>query len=121
MAVRGAAGKERAPLSEANLAEDFYPITEVQNSVRRIVDRAAETGRPMVITQKGRPVAAVVEIGELERLRRLADLAEDYRAFIVGMDGPGIPHEVVMEEMKEEIRTIREAREVEGGAAAAAP
>jgi prevent-host-death family protein len=94
---------------EVNLAEDVYPITEVQSSVRRIVEKAAATARPMIVTQKGRPVAAIVEIREFERLRRLADLAEDYRAIILGDEGPGIPHEVVMAEIDEEIRRAQEA------------
>lgn len=101
---------------EASLVEDVYPITEVQTSVRRIVARAAETGRPMVITQKGRPVAAVVEIGELERLRRLADLAEDYREIILGGEGPWLTHKEVWDDLyaKLDEASEDEASESEG-------
>src|SRR6266511_1586387 len=45
--------------------EDVYSISAVQDSLRRIVEKAAATQRPMV-TQHGRPVAALVEIGEFE-------------------------------------------------------
>jgi antitoxin YefM len=77
---------------DVNLAEDVYPISEAQDSLRRLVQKASETQRPMVITQKGRPVAALIEIGEFERLRRLADLADDYREIIAGQDSPSLSH-----------------------------
>jgi antitoxin YefM len=84
---------------EVNLSEDVYPISAAQESLRRIVEKAANTQRPMVITQRGRPVAALVEIGEFERLRRLAEVAEDYREIIAGQDGPWLAHETVWKEV----------------------
>lgn len=80
---------------EVNLAEDVFPISEAQDRLRRVIAKAAETGRPMVITQKGKPVAAVIGIAEFERLRRLAELAEDYRAIIEAQEGPWLSHEEV--------------------------
>jgi prevent-host-death family protein len=89
---------------EVNLAEDVFPISQAQDSLRRVVQKATDTRRPMVITQNGRPVVAIVEIAEFERVRRLAELAEDYRAIIAGLEGPSLSHEEVWQEMEARIK-----------------
>ncbi|MHB9090010.1 MAG: type II toxin-antitoxin system Phd/YefM family antitoxin [Chloroflexota bacterium] len=50
------------------LDEDIYGVTELRESLPQVVDKAAETKRPMVITKHGRPVAAIIDIGELQHL-----------------------------------------------------
>jgi len=50
------------------LDEDIYGVTDLRDSLPQVVDKAAATKRPMVITKRGRPVAAIVDIGELQRL-----------------------------------------------------
>lgn len=50
------------------LDEDIYGVTDLRDSLPQVVDKAATTKRPMVITKRGRPVAAIVDIGELQRL-----------------------------------------------------
>ncbi len=104
---------------EVNLAEDVYPISEVQDSLRRIVEKASITGRPMVITQKGRPVAALIEIAEFERLRQLADLAEDYKGIIAGSDGPWHAHESVWQEIDDLLKQAGTGRDDAGTATGA--
>ena len=89
---------------DVNLAEDVFPISRAQDSLRGVVQKAADTKRPMVITQNGRPVAAIVEIVEFERLRRLAAAAEDYREIIEGQDGPWHDHRDVWAQIDRRLR-----------------
>ena len=59
-------------------------IREFARNVSRYVERVATTGRPLVLTRHGRPVAAViaVEAGDLEDfiLTHAPDLAANLRA-----------------------------------------
>ena len=89
---------------DVNLAEDVFPISQAQDSLRSVIQRASDTGRPMVITQNGRPVAAIVEIAEFERVRRLAGLAEDYREIILGQEGAWHAHEAVWAEIDRRLK-----------------
>jgi|GEM_PF-6400855 len=50
------------------LNEDVYGVTELRDSLPQVVDKAAETKRPMIITKHSRPVAAIIDIGELQAL-----------------------------------------------------
>jgi prevent-host-death family protein len=59
------------------LAEDVYGVTDLRESLPQVVDKAAETKRPMIITKHSRPVAAIIDIEELQRLYdRLDELEE---------------------------------------------
>jgi prevent-host-death family protein len=48
--------------------EDVYGVTDLRDSLPQVVDKAAETKRPMVITKHSRPVAAIVAIDELQEM-----------------------------------------------------
>ena len=64
--------------------EDVYGVTELRDCLPQVVDKAAETRRPMIITKHSRPVAAIVDINELQALfDRLEELEaeEDRRVF----------------------------------------
>jgi prevent-host-death family protein len=50
------------------LDEDIYGVTDLRESLQQVIDKAVKTKRPMVITKRGRPVAAIVGIRELQRL-----------------------------------------------------
>jgi prevent-host-death family protein len=57
--------------------EDVYGVTDLRDCLPQVVDKAAATKRPMIITKHSRPVAAIVDIGELQALYdRLAELEE---------------------------------------------
>jgi len=59
------------------LTEDVYGVTDLRDSLPRVVDKAAETKRPMIITKHSRPVAAIIDIEELQHLYdRLQELEE---------------------------------------------
>jgi prevent-host-death family protein len=57
--------------------EDVFGVTDLRDSLPQIVDKAAATKRPMIITKHGRPVAAIIDVDELQSLYdRLAELEE---------------------------------------------
>ncbi|MBI4320213.1 MAG: type II toxin-antitoxin system Phd/YefM family antitoxin [Chloroflexi bacterium] len=62
------------------LNEDIRGVTELRDILPQVVDRVVETKRPMIITRRSRPVAAIVDIDELQALY---DLAEELEALEV--------------------------------------
>ncbi len=50
------------------LNEDFYGLTELRETLPQVVAKANETKRPMVIARRSQPVAAIVDIDELQSL-----------------------------------------------------
>ena len=73
--------------------EKIVPISELQSQARRIVKGVKETGDPVIITQRGRPAALLINYEDYEGLvatleemsqpdwrERLAEAERDSRA-----------------------------------------
>ena len=59
-----------------------YSIAEARSNLPAIVDQA-EAGQEIELTRRGKPVAVVVSLRELERLRsKPARFAETYKRFL---------------------------------------
>lgn len=76
------------------LDEDIRPLSEFRAGVASFVRRVNDTGRPLVLTRRGRGVAVVVDIREFEAMRERLGLLEDIaHAEAQLAAGEGIPHE----------------------------
>lgn len=76
------------------LDQDIRPLSEFRAGVASFVKQVNETGRPLVLTQRGRGVVVVVDIHEFEAMRERLGLLEDIaRAEAQLAAGEGIPHE----------------------------
>ncbi|MCL5958540.1 MAG: type II toxin-antitoxin system Phd/YefM family antitoxin [Chloroflexi bacterium] len=59
------------------MSEDVYGVTDLRESLPQVVDKATDTKRPMIITKHSRPVAAIIDIDELQRMYdRIQELEE---------------------------------------------
>ena len=74
--------------------EDIRPLSEFRAGGATFVRHIHETRRPMVLTQRGRGVAVLVDVHEYERMQeRLEVLEEVYKAEEQIAAGDGIPHQ----------------------------
>ena len=74
--------------------QDIRPLSEFRAGVASFVKQVTETGRPLVLTQRGRGVAVVLDVHEFEAMReRLALLEDISRAEAQLARGEGVPHE----------------------------
>lgn len=74
--------------------EDIRPLSEFRAGVATFVKQIHETRRPMVLTQRGRGVAVLVDVQEYERMQaRLELLEEVYKAEEQIASGEGVSHE----------------------------
>lgn len=81
-------------MTRVRVDEDIRPLSEFRASVATFVKQINETGRPMVLTQRGRGVAVLVDAQEYERMQdRLELLEEIYKAEEQIAKGQGISHE----------------------------
>lgn len=51
---------------ETRFSEDVVPLTDLKTNPGRIVSHAAEAGRPVLLTRRGRGVAIVQSVAEYE-------------------------------------------------------
>lgn len=57
--------------------EDIRPVTEFRANAAALIARVRETGRPLVLTQRGYSAAVVVDVAEYERLLEEIELLRD--------------------------------------------
>ena len=82
------------------LSQDIQPLSEFRANTARFVRHVQETRRPLVLTQRGRGTAVLLDINEYERLLDRAELAEDVRVAEAQLDrGEGVPHDVAREQI----------------------
>lgn len=80
-------------MSRMRVDEDIRPLSEFRAGLASFVKRIHETRRPMVLTQRGRGVAVLMDVHEFEAMReRLALLEDIYRAEEQLDAGEGVPH-----------------------------
>lgn len=81
-------------MSKVRVDEDIRPLSEFRAGVATFVKQIHETRRPIVLTQRGRGVAVLVDVYEYERMQeRLEILEEIYKAEEQLAAGEGVPHE----------------------------
>ena len=81
-------------MPRVRLDEDIRPLSEFRAAVATFIKQLHENRRPMVLTQRGRGVAVLVDVHEYEKMReRLEILEEVYRAEEQIASGDGIAHE----------------------------
>lgn len=81
-------GKGRARLETAKSplcsVTDSYSLTEARAHLGELVSRARYSGRPVAITEHGKPSVAIINVDDLEDR---AALAAHYAARLAGRDG----------------------------------
>ncbi|ESQ10962.1 MAG: type II toxin-antitoxin system Phd/YefM family antitoxin [Thiohalocapsa sp. PB-PSB1] len=80
-------------MPKVRVDEDIRPLSEFRASVASFVKQIHETRRPMVLTQRGRGVAVLMNIHEFELMQERLEVLEDiYRAEEQLAAGEGVPH-----------------------------
>lgn len=58
-----------------SLSEDVKPLSELQESPRKLINQLHRTGRPVVVTIKGKPDAVMMDVLTFERKLQAANPA----------------------------------------------
>lgn len=82
--------------------EDVRPVTDFRNHAAEILAQVKTTKRPVVITQKGKTAAVLLDAENYERQQDLLELLQKIAKGIkAAEEGRMIPHEQVMREVEE--------------------
>ena len=80
-------------MSKVKVDEDVRPLSEFRAGVASFVKQVHETRRPMVLTQRGRGVAVLMDAHEFELMQERLDILEDiYHAEEQLAAGEGVAH-----------------------------
>ena len=95
-----------APAGVYSFAMETYPLVEARNQLGQLVGRVRHGQEHILITEYGKPAAALIPISELEELQRLRDEADiaEARAREAARSGPSMAHDEFMAQLEEEDR-----------------
>lgn len=81
-------------MKRINLNQDIQPLSEFRAGVSKFLHQVNESKRPLVITQRGKGVAVLIDIVEFELMQQKLELLEDIQLAEAQIEnGQGIPHE----------------------------
>lgn len=64
-------------MSRIRLDQDIQPLSEFRAGVASFIRQINETHRPLVITQRGKGVAVVLDVAEYEAMQEKIELLEE--------------------------------------------
>ena len=82
-------------------SEDVIPLTDLKTNPGRVVRQVADSGRPVLLTSRGRGVAVVQSIADYEAAE---EEREFMRAVVQGLADPEADREVSMREVRARLR-----------------
>lgn len=90
-------------------SSDIIPVSDVQAQLPKVIKAVRGTQRAIVVTQRGRPAAVLLDIEEYERLSDLASLGLDelLRMGEAAKQEKLIPWEQVKQEMHELVEHMK--------------
>ncbi|MBE4376996.1 type II toxin-antitoxin system Phd/YefM family antitoxin [Vibrio parahaemolyticus] len=66
-------------MSRIHFDQDIQPLSEFRAGVSSYIKQINETRRPLVITQRGKGVAVVLDVAEYEAMQEKIELLEEMR------------------------------------------
>lgn len=80
-------------MQEIKLDQDIVPLSEVRNGIATYIKQIHETKRPLVITQRGKSAAVLIDVQEFEAMQEKIGLLSDIRTSLSQLEkGEGIEH-----------------------------
>lgn len=71
-----------------NFAEDILPVTDFRNNAADVLAQLSQSGRPVVLTQRGRASAVLIDVAEYQKLCDRLEELERREARLPSMELP---------------------------------
>ena len=82
------------------IEQDIRPMSEFRSGVASFVKQVHDTKRPLIITQHGKGVGVLLDVGEFEAMQEKIELLEDIQTSISQLDaGNGVSHRDARQEV----------------------
>ncbi|MBE9546163.1 MAG: type II toxin-antitoxin system Phd/YefM family antitoxin [Proteobacteria bacterium] len=80
-------------MQRLKLDQDIRPMSEFRTGIASFLKQVHDTKRPLIITQRGKGVAVLLDVGEYEAMQEKIELLEDVQTSISQIEsGAGIEH-----------------------------
>ena len=80
-------------MQNLRIDQDIKPLSEVRNGMATYIKQIHETKRPLVITQRGKSAAVLVDVQEFEAMQEKIELLSDLHSSLNQLEkGEGINH-----------------------------
>ncbi len=88
-----------------NLETDVKPVSEFRANAAELIDQVRDSGRPLVLTQRGRSAAVVLDVPGYEQLLSEVELLRDVRTAVDQLDaGEGLTDRTAKAELRKRFR-----------------
>ncbi|WP_396588464.1 type II toxin-antitoxin system Phd/YefM family antitoxin [Bermanella sp. R86510] len=92
-------------MSRIHFDQDIQPLSEFRAGVASYIKQINETRRPLVITQRGKGVAVVLDVAEYEAMQEKIELLEEMRTAEAQLaSGLGVSNEDARAQVLERIK-----------------
>ena len=82
------------------IEQDIRPMSEFRSGVASFVKQVHDTKRPLIITQHGKGVGVLLDVGEFEAMQEKIELLEDIQTSISQLEaGNGVRHSDAKQEI----------------------
>ena len=82
------------------IEQDIRPMSEFRSGVASFVKQVHDTKRPLIITQHGKGVGVLLDVGEFEAMQEKIELLEDIQTSISQFEaGNGVNHKDARQEV----------------------
>jgi prevent-host-death family protein len=80
--------------------QDIRPLSEFRSGVASFIKQVHDTKRPLVITQHGKGVGVLLDVGEFEAMQEKIELLDDIHLSIAQLkSGNGVSHQDARDEV----------------------
>ena len=81
-------------MNRINLETDIRPLSDFRANITSIIEEIKRTKRPVVLTQRGRSAAVILDVAEYERILEKIELLSDIELAESQIEmGQGINHD----------------------------
>ncbi len=95
-------------MAMTHLQEDIRPLSEFRANAAELIEKVREKKRALVLTQRGRSSAVVLDVGEYQRLLEEVELLRDLATASKQLDrGEGVSHAQAKNAVLTRIRPAR--------------
>ncbi len=91
-------------MQKLRIDQDIKPLSEVRNGMATYIKQIHETKRPLIITQRGKSAAVLIDVQEFEAMQEKIELLTDIHSSLSQLEkGEGIKHKDAKNMLLEQI------------------
>jgi antitoxin YefM len=81
-------------MQRLKINQDIRPMSEFRTGIASFLKQVHDTKRPLVITQHGKGVAVLLDVGEYEAMQEKIEMLQDIQTSIAQLEsGAGMAHD----------------------------